>query len=104
MTQLADEVIDPGLRDVLQAFADDAEMAQMGRTVPCTRNGHHAYLGGLIEHSVGVAMLCQSLCTWHPRVDSDLLVAAALCFKRPNAEAVPRRRYTPTGRLWCGFH
>lgn len=75
---LADEVIDPGLRDVLQAFADDAEMAQMWRTVPCTRNGHHAYLGGLIEHSVGVAMLCQSLCTWHPRVDSDLLVAAAL--------------------------
>ena len=75
---LADEVIDPGLRDVLQAFADDAELAQMWRTVPCTRNGHHAYLGGLIEHSVGVAMLCQSLCTWHPRVDSDLLVAAAL--------------------------
>jgi 3'-5' exoribonuclease len=39
---LADEVIDPGLRDVLQAFADDAELAQMWRTVPCTRNGHHA--------------------------------------------------------------
>ena len=75
---LADEVIDPGLRDVLQAVAGDAELAQMWRTVPCTRNGHHAYLGGLIEHSVGVAMLCQSLCTWHPRVDSDLLVAAAL--------------------------
>jgi len=75
---LADEVIDPGLRDLLEAFTGDPQMADQWRTVPCTRNGHHAYLGGLIEHSVGVAMLCQSLCTWHPRVDPDLLVTAAL--------------------------
>lgn len=75
---LADEVYEPGLRDVLEAFTGDEALAEKWRTVPCTRNGHHAYLGGLVEHSVGVAMLCQSLCTWHPRVDADLLVTAAL--------------------------
>ena len=41
---------------------------------------------------------------WPAAALERLLVAAALCFKRLNAEAVPRRRYTPTGRLWCGFH
>jgi len=46
--------------------------------VPCTRSGHHAYVGGLIEHTVGVAALCQTLCTWHPRIDADMLVTAAL--------------------------
>ncbi|MSO43942.1 MAG: HD domain-containing protein [Thermoleophilia bacterium] len=75
---LADEVVDVGLRAVLDAMTGDQGLAEQWRTVPCTRSGHHAYLGGLVEHSVGVAMLCQSLCTWHPRVDSDLLVTAAL--------------------------
>lgn len=75
---LADEVHDPGLRALLDAMTGDAALAEAWRTVPCTRSGHHAYLGGLVEHTVGVAMLCQSLCTWHPRLDSDLLVTAAL--------------------------
>ncbi len=75
---LADEVHDPGLRALLDAMTADAALADAWRTVPCTRSGHHAYLGGLVEHTVGVAMLCQSLSTWHPRLDADLLVAAAL--------------------------
>lgn len=46
--------------------------------MPCSRSGHHAYMGGLIEHTVGTAALAQTLCTWHPRLDADLLVTAAL--------------------------
>lgn len=75
---LADEVADPGLRALLDAMTGDAVLAEAWRTVPCTRSGHHAYLGGLVEHTVGVAMLCQSLTTWHPRLDPDLLLCAAL--------------------------
>jgi 3'-5' exoribonuclease len=75
---LADEVHDPTLRALLDAMTGDAALADAWRTVPCTRSGHHAYLGGLVEHTVGVAMLCQSVCTWHPRLDADLLVTAAL--------------------------
>lgn len=75
---LADEVTGPGLRALLDAMTGDVALADAWRTVPCTRSGHHAYLGGLVEHTVGVAMLCQSLSTWHPRLDPDLLVAAAL--------------------------
>jgi 3'-5' exoribonuclease len=48
------------------------------RRAPCTRAGHHSYLGGLLEHTVAVATLSMELCTLHPRLDSDLLMAAAL--------------------------
>jgi 3'-5' exoribonuclease len=48
------------------------------RRAPCTRSGHHAYLGGLIEHTVAVGTLVGELCQLHPRLDSDLLMAAAL--------------------------
>src|SRR5205085_4151569 len=48
------------------------------RRAPCTRAGHHAYLGGLLEHTVAVATLAQEACVLHPRLDSDLLTAAAI--------------------------
>ena len=48
------------------------------RRAPCTRAGHHAYLGGLLEHTVAVATLVLELSSLHPRLDSDLLMAAAI--------------------------
>jgi 3'-5' exoribonuclease len=48
------------------------------RRAPCTRAGHHAYVGGLLEHTVAVGTLVGEVCQLHPRLDSDLLMAAAL--------------------------
>ena len=48
------------------------------RTAPCTIGGHHAYLGGLLEHTVAVATLAKETWDLHRRLDSDLLITAAL--------------------------
>ena len=48
------------------------------RTAPATENGHHAYAGGLAEHTVAVAALCRETAQLHPRLNADLLTAAAL--------------------------
>lgn len=53
-------------------------VASAFRRSPCTRTGHHAYLGGLLEHTVAVATLVTETCALHPRLNSDLLMAAAL--------------------------
>ena len=45
---------------------------------PATLDGHHSYTGGLLEHTVGVATLCRETAQLHPRLRTDLLVAAAL--------------------------
>lgn len=84
---LADEVGDRRLRATLAALTGDEDLAWAWRTMPCTRSGHHAYMGGLIEHTVGVASLCQTLCTWHPRLDADVLVSAALVHDIGHARA-----------------
>ncbi len=78
LEHLAREVHDADLRRLLGAFMDDAEFREAFRRAPCTRAGHHAYLGGLIEHTVAVATLVQETCVLHPRLDSDLLMTAAL--------------------------
>jgi 3'-5' exoribonuclease len=89
---LARELYEPGLRVLLERVLGDAELRRELRRAPCalptvTRPGgsgragagsHHAYLGGLLEHTVAVATLALELCTLHPRLDRDLLLAAAL--------------------------
>jgi 3'-5' exoribonuclease len=78
LEHLAGEVRDPGYAALLRALlADDVVRAQL-RRAPCTRTGHHAYLGGLLEHTVAVATLAVETCTLHPRLDSGLLVTAAI--------------------------
>jgi 3'-5' exoribonuclease len=78
LEHLGREVYEPGLRRLVDAFlGDDAFRAEF-RRAPCTRAGHHAYLGGLIEHTVAVATLAQEACNLHRRLDSDLLTAAAI--------------------------
>ncbi len=78
LEHLASEVYDPGYRALLDELLADQELRTAFRRAPCTRSGHHAYLGGLIEHTVAVATLAQELCQLHPRLNSDLLLTAAL--------------------------
>ena len=78
LEHLAREVHDTGLRALLQLLLDDGALREQWRRAPCTRNGHHAYLGGLLEHTVAVATLALEACQLHPRLDSDLLICAAL--------------------------
>ncbi|MEH3052852.1 MAG: HD domain-containing protein [Patulibacter minatonensis] len=78
LDHLAQEVHDDGLRGLLENLLGDPELRAALRRAPCSRGGHHAYLGGLIEHTVAVAQLCWELCELHPRLDRDLLVTAAI--------------------------
>jgi 3'-5' exoribonuclease len=89
---LARELYEPGLRTLLDRVLGDGELRRELRRAPCSvptagragagaRGGtssHHAYLGGLLEHTVAVATMALEFCTLHPRLDRDLLLAAAL--------------------------
>lgn len=86
--QLAREVYDPGLAALLSRLLADKELRAGLRRAPCSlpesgpgpRRGssHHAFLGGLLEHTVAVAQMALELCAVHPRLDRDLLLCAAL--------------------------
>jgi 3'-5' exoribonuclease len=78
LEHLAREVYDPHYRALLDSFLGDESFRAHFRRAPCTRSGHHAYLGGLIEHTVAVGTLALEACTLHPRLNSDLLVCAAI--------------------------
>ena len=78
LEHLAREVHDRGYAALLEGLLGDERLRAEWRRAPCTRDGHHAYLGGLLEHTVAVAQLAVETCALHVRLDSDLLVTAAL--------------------------
>jgi 3'-5' exoribonuclease len=78
LEHLAGEVHDAPFGALVADLLGDRALRAALRRTPCTRNGHHAYLGGLLEHTVAVATLAVETCTLHQRLDQDLLVTAAI--------------------------
>ena len=78
LEHLAGEVHDRGYRALLERMLADDELRAAWRRAPCTRGGHHAYLGGLLEHTVAVSHAGLETCQLHPRLNSDLLLTAAI--------------------------
>ena len=50
LEHLAGEVYDRPYRTLLEGLLGDRELRAAWRRAPCSRAGHHAYLGGLLEH------------------------------------------------------
>jgi 3'-5' exoribonuclease len=78
LEHLSGEVYDRGYRTLLEELLADGSLRAAWRRAPGTRTGHHAYLGGLLEHTVAVATLAHEVCQLHPRLNSDLLLTAAI--------------------------
>ena len=78
LEHLVGEVYDRGYAQLLGGLLGDPSLRAQWRRAPCSRAGHHAYLGGLLEHTVAVATLAHETCQLHPGLNSDLLLTAAL--------------------------
>ncbi|HEX6938290.1 MAG TPA: HD domain-containing protein [Longimicrobiales bacterium] len=73
-------VEDPALRALLvRLLGPDSETGRAFRRAPAAKRNHHAYVGGLLEHTVSVAWVCSALARHYgAALDRDLLVAGAL--------------------------
>lgn len=102
LLKLCGSVKDGPLAALLAAFFRDAEFLERFRTSPAASDFHHACLGGLLEHTVGVAELADLAASGRPELDRDLLVAGALLHdvgKVWELSAGPSFDYTDDGRL-----
>lgn len=99
---IVESVQDSGLRRVLRAvFADHDFFAAFTRC-PGSQSYHHAYLGGLLEHTVAVAALCRFVGEQYEHVDTDMLVTAALLHDIGKVDELSFQiaiEYTDQGRL-----
>jgi 3'-5' exoribonuclease len=104
LTALMDSVSDEGLRTLLQLLlAPRGEVGRAFRLAPAAKQNHHAYLGGLIEHTISVATICDSLAAHYgSAIDRDLLVTGALLHDIGKIREIGARGgfpYTDEGKL-----
>jgi 3'-5' exoribonuclease len=97
-------VSDAPLRRLLeQVLGAGTETGHAFRMAPAAKQNHHAYLGGLIEHTLSVAGVCDMLARHYGApVDRDLLLAGALLHDIGKIREIGARGgfpYTDEGKL-----
>lgn len=70
---------DEPLKQLLCRVLEGEDFRKAFAAAPAAKGLHHAYLGGLLEHTVSVVKLCETIASHYGEVvDRDLLVASAL--------------------------
>ena len=96
-------VQNPYLKELaMKVFVEDKEFAKKFKIHSAAKSVHHGYIGGLLEHSVSVAKLCEQYAGLYPQLNRDLLVTTALFHDIGKAEelsAFPENDYTDEGQL-----
>jgi 3'-5' exoribonuclease len=104
LAALLDSVADDRLRTLLDALlAPDTETGRAFRLAPAAKQNHHAWLGGLLEHTLSVARVCDLLASHYgTAIDRDLLIAGALIHDIGKIREIGARGgfpYTDEGKL-----
>jgi 3'-5' exoribonuclease len=107
LDSLISSVKDPPLRSLLRrCLGKSTALGAAFRVHPAAKRNHHAYLCGLLEHSVSVATVCARLAAHYQeqgvQIDRDLLVAGALLHdigKLRELSPLPSVQYTTEGQL-----
>jgi len=100
--KMIDSLANPYLLSLLRRIFDDETLAKKFIDAPGGKLWHHNYLGGLMEHTLNIATICDRLAKIYPPVDRDLIVAAALVHDIGKVDSYtvgPNFDYTDAGRL-----
>ena len=97
------EVQDKDYKALLQILREDEEIWNKFKMAPAAKLWHHAYLHGLLDHTLSVVKLCGLTAPFYPRADRDLLIAGAVFHDSGKMEEFQydfRIDYSSEGRSW----
>ncbi len=73
-----DSIKDQHLLALVNNFFNDDEFFKLFIQAPAARRVHHAYLHGLLEHTLEILVLAQTTLQLYPQINADLLSAGIL--------------------------
>jgi len=74
LREILAQVERPALRALVDAMWADEDLVANLKRAPAAEKLHHAYLGGLLEHTLSVAEMALLVCRRYPKLDRDLLL------------------------------
>ncbi len=100
---IAAQVKEPHLQALLKSFfTEDAAFIKAFKMHSAAKAVHHGFIGGLLEHTLGVTKLCDSFAKQYGILNKDLLITAAMCHdigKIYELSDFPENDYTDEGNL-----
>lgn len=64
----------PGMKALVEAYLGDEMLMEQFKQAPAARMIHHAYLGGLLEHTLALLKIGAVVCPLYPRISRDLVM------------------------------
>ncbi len=96
------EIKNPWLKQLAASIFSDPQLVARFKRAPAAKVMHHAYLGGLLEHVVGLCGLAKQIAAHYSELDVDLLLIAALLHDVGKLDELCYERavgYTSEGQL-----
>ena len=103
------------LSQLLHSFFDNKEFERRFKFHSAAKSVHHGFVGGLLEHTLGVTKNCDYFAKMYPVLNHDLLLTAAIFHdigKLKELSTFPENDYTDAGQLlghimigaeWVGY-
>ena len=99
---LIDSLQNSYIKKLLNAFfREDEAFVKAFKKSSAAKAIHHGFVGGLLEHTLSVAKLCDYYCSTYPILKRDLLLAAAMLHdvaKTKELSPFPENDYTDEGQ------
>ncbi|WP_373500962.1 3'-5' exoribonuclease YhaM family protein [Desulfococcus sp.] len=74
----AEGIQDPDLLALFAAFWSDEDFVDRFKRAPAGKKMHHAYLGGLLEHTLSMTVLIGDIAAHYSGIDTDILLAGTI--------------------------
>jgi len=102
LLNITESMEDRHLKALFHAFWSDSALVDDFKQAPAAKKMHHAYLGGLLEHCLSMAVLADKVAKHYNGIDRDLLLAGAILHdigKLREFEYRTKIDYSDEGRL-----
>lgn len=96
------QISNPYLKKLLYVIFMNPAFKERFLGASAAKSIHHGFIGGLMEHTLGVVRLCRYYCANYPFLNRDLLITAAACHdigKLQELSPFPQNDYTDDGQL-----
>jgi 3'-5' exoribonuclease len=75
LTEICATLSNRHLKALVQAYLDDQELVKNFQRAPAAMNFHHAFIGGLLEHTLNAMEVADAVCKFYPKLNRDIVVA-----------------------------
>jgi len=102
LLEYANSIANPWLKKLVNGIITDPAIAPRYKRAPAAKVMHHAFLGGLLEHVVGLCGLAKQVAAHYPELNADLLLTVAILHDVGKLDELCYERaigYTTEGQL-----